>query len=143
VNYLKCATSRGRRRLNCRDRVLNRIVVGEGDARSRATADAPDGVAARPDEHEVRAQALCSTSGSCAADPTATMAMIAPTPMVIPSVVSELRSLLTCRARAALRVFSSNIGAAAPARAGPLAIRPMSRGPIRPFYEIVFIGHQS
>jgi hypothetical protein len=49
---------------------------------------------------------ICSATRAWAPAPTATMAMIEPTPMMMPSIVSALRSLLTRRARAAVRAFS-------------------------------------
>src|SRR6266849_3384920 len=49
---------------------------------------------------------ICSATRACAPAPTATMVMTAPTPMTMPSMVSALRSLLTRRARTAMRALA-------------------------------------
>src|SRR5262249_54242826 len=46
---------------------------------------------------------ICSAMRACAPEPTETIAMTAATPMMMPSMVSTLRSLFTRRARTAMR----------------------------------------
>ena len=48
---------------------------------------------------------ICSATRACAPAPTPTIAITAPTPMMMPSIVSALRSLLTRSARIAIRTL--------------------------------------
>ena len=51
--------------------------------------------------------AICCCACCCAPCPTLTMAMTAPTPMMMPSMVSMERSLLRARARMAMRTIAT------------------------------------
>ena len=51
--------------------------------------------------------AICCWACNCAPWPTLTMAITAPTPMMMPSMVSMERSLLRARARMAMRMIAS------------------------------------
>ena len=46
---------------------------------------------------------ICSATRACAPDPTPTIAITAPTPMMMPSIVKKARSLFLASARSAMR----------------------------------------
>src|SRR5262245_59980257 len=52
---------------------------------------------------------ICSSTRACAPAPTAIIVITAATPMMMPSMVSVLRSLFTRRARSAMRMLASQV----------------------------------
>src|SRR5207247_25352 len=73
-----------------------------------------------------------SVTLACAPVPTPTMAITAPTPMMMPSIVNALRSLFTRSARRALRALSQTFTPPPPPREAPaLGRRPAATGPAR------------
>src|SRR5262245_63875329 len=52
---------------------------------------------------------ICSSTRACAPAPTASMVITAGTPLMMPSMVSVLRSLFTRRARRAMRMLATSV----------------------------------
>ena len=112
VHDLHGAARGGRGRLDFRNFALDREGVVLGVRELAALAGADPAVVVLPDPTMIRLEPrlwICSATRARAPAPTA-MAMTAPTPMMMPSIVSVVRSVLTRRARRALRVFSRIMG---------------------------------